>query len=335
MAKRFDIRSYLRFSFSRYETFFLNSLIMIFLIISTLFVIESVLERYNKKNKIYHQQNLKINQRNKQYASKNPYGFTDRLHPYKKRKDQTRIAVLGGSFIWGDGLPYELTWGHLLKKKNIEKDPFISTMLWGQNGWESVDEFRFYKEEGVNYDVDILIIGWVNNDVNLGTIKMENYKSLIKRYSGYLVTFFPNFIELVSSVEEKMYFTFAGNQNAYVDWLTSLYSDENLSNYMNLVVDFDSILKKQSLPYFYVFTPNNHSPTDLWYYKKVSSLFKKHNIPFIDLSETIGDKLGHYTLEELKSNPVNWHPGPIVTDYISTEVMAYLLENYGDVLKLN
>ncbi|MBT5953975.1 hypothetical protein HOG98_04575 [bacterium] len=294
-----------------------------------------MLERYNKKNRIYHQQNLKINQRNKQYASKNPYGFTDKIHLYKKNKGQSRIAILGDSFIWGDGLPYELTWGHLLKQKGSKKDFLFTTMLWGRNGWESVDEFRFYKNEGVKYDIDMLIIGWVNNDVNMGNFKVIDYKSVIKKNSRYLNAFFPNFIDLVSMVEEKIYFSVSGKQNAYVSWLTRLYSDKNLIKYMERVVEFDSIMKKKGVPYFYVFTPNNHSPTDLWYYEKVSSLFEKHKIPFIDLSKRIEDKLGHYSLEELKSNPVNWHPGPLVTDYISTEVMNHLLSNYKEELKLN
>src|SRR4051812_13244556 len=61
--------------------------------------------------------NERTNKRNEEYAKLNQFEFTDRNHTPDKPKGIFRIAVLGDSFIWGDGLPYENIWSHKLETK--------------------------------------------------------------------------------------------------------------------------------------------------------------------------------------------------------------------------
>ena len=61
--------------------------------------------------------NKRVNERNQQYANTNVFGFTDKERTMRKPKGVFRIAVLGDSFIWGDGLPYEKVWSHKLEQR--------------------------------------------------------------------------------------------------------------------------------------------------------------------------------------------------------------------------
>ena len=43
---------------------------------------------------------------NYEYAQTNPYRFTDVVRSKEKQKGVSRIAILGDSFVFGDGIPY-------------------------------------------------------------------------------------------------------------------------------------------------------------------------------------------------------------------------------------
>ena len=61
--------------------------------------------------------NDSLNLANKNFAEKHPYKFTDRPRNVEKDSGIFRIAVLGDSFIWGDGLPYDSAWSHKLEQR--------------------------------------------------------------------------------------------------------------------------------------------------------------------------------------------------------------------------
>ena len=53
----------------------------------------------------FHHPDHEIDERNLRFAEKNIYEFTDTHRAFKKKAGVTRIAVIGDSFIWGDGIP--------------------------------------------------------------------------------------------------------------------------------------------------------------------------------------------------------------------------------------
>jgi len=93
--------------------------------------------------------NQKINEKNRLIASQNRHGFTDVQRQFSKEKGKIRIAVLGDSFIFGDGVPYDTIWSHKLEKELLDKYENVEILSWGQNGWSTQNQYRFLKNHGI------------------------------------------------------------------------------------------------------------------------------------------------------------------------------------------
>ena len=108
-----------------------------------------------------------IDLNNYKFSKGNPYGFTDIKRSKIKKEDTKRIAILGDSFVWGDGLPYDQTWSHKLSEmiRNHGYDNY-EVMSCGRNGWSTKDELNWLVDHGFEYEIDILILAWTANDLD-------------------------------------------------------------------------------------------------------------------------------------------------------------------------
>ena len=100
-----------------------------------------------------------------QQAKKHPFGFNDRVVEFSKLPQERRVAVLGDSFVYGDGLHNEDRWSVRFEKLLRVRHPDLQVLHWGRNGWSTFDEFNFLKQYGGALGVDLLLVGFVTNDV--------------------------------------------------------------------------------------------------------------------------------------------------------------------------
>lgn len=107
-------------------------------------------------------------------ASVNEYGFYD--VPIAKYDDEKscKVAVVGDSFVWG--------WGN---KPNSDERwpaqlqnllPSCTVFYWGIGGWTSRDEALFLRDKAKSHAIDLIILGFVDNDMN-PTVSDFNYNS--------------------------------------------------------------------------------------------------------------------------------------------------------------
>jgi hypothetical protein len=172
----------------------------------------------------------KIDRANSQFARQNPYRFTDKVRSYTRPRGMKRLAVLGDSFIWGDGIPWTETWSHKLERLfDSDPDYNVEVIHWGRNGWSTADELDFLIEEGGKYELDGLIIGWASNDPDVGRIKRGDLKwqnapcwTPVKRVLPYTFAFVSSGINNIVSAHSDKY--------GYDNWLNHLYSKENLKH---------------------------------------------------------------------------------------------------------
>jgi hypothetical protein len=268
-------------------------------------------------NKDGYELNKKTNARNNEYAKGNSFGFTDRERSTKKPKGIFRIAVLGDSFIWGDGIPYEKIWSHKLEKSLLEKYDSIEVMSWGICGWSTLDEFNFYKNQGKDFAVDLLIIAWVDNDPDVGKIKQETVGPPEKVHP-ILYKISPALA--LAKVNKS-------NNELNVLWTDALYEPKNLADYQAVLNEFHQYLVCQNTASILVMTPSGFGDYPKGHFDVAKPLILNAGFTCLDLYPPVEKKLGHYSNAELHVNSVNAHPGNLLTEAFAIEVQSYLEQN--------
>lgn len=259
--------------------------------------------------------NDSINTANKAFGDQNPYGFTDVVHAQEKPKGVYRIAVLGDSFIWGDGLPYEQAWSHKLQTLIEQHYRNVEVLHWGRNGWQTKQELAFYDTVGRSYDVDALILGYVDNDPDMGL-----FKHMTPFYREKFWVFYKLFPGLTASILDEMY------ARSYGNWQDRLHGEENLKEYAKLLKELKTTLDKDSINSFVVMTPaciyGCHP-----FYEVIKPTMDSVGFSYVDVHPICEEKLGHLPFDSIRANPSNFHPGPLMTQIFAEEAFKYMEEN--------
>lgn len=90
----------------------------------------------------------------------NEKGLRDREHSYKRQNDSKRILVLGDSFAWGYGVEEQQRFSQLL-----EPSLGVEVINAGVSGYSTDQELLWYRNEGIKYDADLVILVLAGNDV--------------------------------------------------------------------------------------------------------------------------------------------------------------------------
>lgn len=94
----------------------------------------------------------------------NSHGLRDdREYLYEKR-NSTRIIILGDSFAFGNGVNIEESYPEYLRE--LYKNQDVEVINFGVPGYGINNEYLSFIEEGLNYDPDVVLIGYVTNDWN-------------------------------------------------------------------------------------------------------------------------------------------------------------------------
>lgn len=224
---------------------------------------------------------------NQRFAEKNPYIFTDSVRSYEKPPNTFRIAVLGDSFIWGDGINYNNVWSHKLEQKILKAYSNIEVMSWGQCGWSTQNEYTFFIDEGYKYDIDLLLVGFVDNDLDIEPSSMSNM--------------------------------------SYEDFLMSLYNIENLKKYTALLNKFKKIETDYKLKILFVITPLCIYDKYEKRLEMALDCINTAGLEYLNLYPIMEDKFNGISCEELMASPINGHPGNRLTSFFSDEVLKFLV----------
>ena len=187
-------------------------------------------------------------------------------------------------------------------------------LSWGRCGWSTLDEFNVFKEHGKDYDIDLLIIAWVDNDPDVGKIP-QHYNGDAK--ATYPVRYFISPALAQSAVNRD-------NIEAGQAWWRGIYSPENLKDYHVVLNEFHQYLEDSHVQSLVVMTMPGFGDEGLERFSRARPLIVNAGFPCLDLYEPVKLKLGHYKPSELQANPVNSHPGELLTEEFAGEVEVYL-----------
>jgi len=90
----------------------------------------------------------------------NENGLRDRQHSYERQNDIERILVLGDSFAWGYGVEETERFSQLLEE-SLE----VEVINAGVSGYSTDQELLWYRNEGIKYETDLVILEIAGNDV--------------------------------------------------------------------------------------------------------------------------------------------------------------------------
>jgi len=90
----------------------------------------------------------------------NENGLRDRQHLYEPGNDVERILVLGDSFAWGYGVEESERFSQVL-----EKSLDVEVINASVSGYSTDQELLWYRNEGIKYETDLVILVIAGNDV--------------------------------------------------------------------------------------------------------------------------------------------------------------------------
>lgn len=275
----------------------------------------------------YKKLNWEINEAHIKKSNSNYYGFNDVNHDYKKPNEvDQRVAVLGDSFVWGDGVEDSVIWINQLQKIYLSNNCNIEILNWGKRGWSTLDQFNFLKREGIKYQFDLLIFAFVLNDI----VTDSSDARLLLRSDGFIARniqrvvgiVFPNSISFIIDLINNFFETYF--DYGYSKWLETLYSETNFNKYNEFLSVLNNYCKSYKINFVFVLTPENNNILLKDYFDKITEVLDNHNITYINLFPDLNDKFKNYSTRQLWANPANGHPGYLVSKELAESTYKFL-----------
>jgi hypothetical protein len=94
------------------------------------------------------------------YVRINQQGLRDDEHTYGRPDSRPRILVLGDSFAWGYGVDEAERFS-----EHLETALKAEVINAGVSGYSTDQEWLWYRDEGVKYDVDLVLLVLTGNDI--------------------------------------------------------------------------------------------------------------------------------------------------------------------------
>ncbi len=118
----------------------------------------------------------------------NSQGLRDSEHSYEKPANTFRVLILGDSFAEAQDLYLEEAFPYLTEKcLNQKLAKSVEVINGGVSGYNTADEYLFYKNEGFKYNPDlVLLVFYVGNDLS-GLIHTVEER-LVAGFGGYQFT---------------------------------------------------------------------------------------------------------------------------------------------------
>jgi len=107
-------------------------------------------------------------------TTRNRYGFREREFTTEKPKDVYRIAVIGDSLTFGQGIVENDRFSNLLERRLNQSPGGYQVLNFGRSGAETIDEVDILQRHVLGISPDFVLLQWYTNDV-------EGHESVEKR----------------------------------------------------------------------------------------------------------------------------------------------------------
>ena len=102
---------------------------------------------------------------NRAHVTLNPAGFRERVYSAKPRVDVIRVAVVGDSFTFGQGVDVENRFSNLLERRLNRSRHEVEVLNFGRPGAESADHVRTLEQSVLPANPNGVLLQWLMNDL--------------------------------------------------------------------------------------------------------------------------------------------------------------------------
>jgi len=277
-------------------------------------------------------------------SARNPFGFNEPIAGAEKDgATRARIMVLGDSFVWGFGLPYEQGLGQKLKRRVAEAAPGVEMLPFGRPGWATFHQLRFLENQGRAYglfEADLILVAFVVNDLDLVDDVWTNYRKKIDWNNAVvrgLRRLLPNATDFVTGHVDAGVEVLT-DDHGEANWMARLWAEPNLSNYRRLLGRVKALTDAAKVPLAFALMPSSpnvdyHGPK----FEAMAAMLNELGIAHVDLLpaavEAFKGKDTGRNYRRLWANPADGHPGDAMTTVLAAGTVAYL-QRAGILAKL-
>ncbi|MEM7401002.1 MAG: SGNH/GDSL hydrolase family protein [Pseudomonadota bacterium] len=262
----------------------------------------------------------------------NSLGYREKEFDQDNESNQYRIAVIGDSFAYGQGISVTKRFSNIINSKLSDKYQNIEVLNFSKPGAETVDHIEMLKQHVVPSKPDFVLLQWFVNDVEGGSnITRPKYKRLIPSWAltsalnKHSALYF-----LVNSAWVNIQ-TSLGWVDSYEKHLIDHFKDPNTEASINsskAMNHFINICNKQSIPMGIVLFPVLSDSLKQDYAlgflsDRVLAQCKENNITCLDLRESYSN------IEPVSSlwvNGFDHHPGPLANEIAAEKI----IDNYSN-----
>jgi len=266
----------------------------------------------------------------------------------EQRRKSHRILVVGDSFVWGDGYANmnDLWWRQLERELRHRGYRDVEVIGLGASGASTRLELDRMRKVLPRYRPDLVIWGYVTNDADEGLVKQFDYNRLNKdavvgyhdRQAEHGWFRRLNF-QLEQRRREKLLRTLPGPKRgyAYNEWELRLLGPANLAAYKKTLHEVAAFMRDADTPYFFISLPSYPREESLRpRYAPIKPIFATAHVEFVDL---LDDFVAAYSSGTPLSNdlgwginPVNGHPGVVLTRFYAREAADVLERSFASLL---
>jgi len=283
----------------------------------------------------YKAENQRIMRPSDVRSVRNPFGFNEPIVGAEKDgATRARILVLGDSFVWGFGLPYEQGLGQKLKRRVAEAAPGVEVLPFGRPGWATFHQLRFLENQGRAYglfEADLILVAFVVNDLDLVDEVWTNYRKKIDWNNAVvrgLKRLIPNVTDFVTGHVDAAAEALTGDHGE-ANWMARLWAEPNLANYRRLLGRLKALADASRVPLLFALMPS--APNVDYHRPKfaiMTAMLNDLGIAHVDLLpaavEAFKGKDTGRNFRRLWANPADGHPGDAMTTVLADATIAYL-----------
>ncbi|HEB87251.1 MAG TPA: SGNH/GDSL hydrolase family protein [Gammaproteobacteria bacterium] len=264
----------------------------------------------------------------------NRYGFREREFSREKPEGIYRIAVIGDSLTYGQGIKAADRLTNILENSLNESGARYEVLNFGHPGAETIDEVEILKKYVIDISPDFVLLQWFVNDVE-GHDKAAEQKPYSLLPSNFLTRYLKRHSALyyLANAKWKSLQGSLGLVKSHNDYIIQRFSDPDSQASRAgsaALEDFFKLAKAQSIPVGVVMFPRllevNGSVDNYpfgFLIKHATSTCKRNNVPCLDLRSVLAKV---QPAQKLWANRLDPHPGRLANELAGKAV----LDKFGD-----